>query len=259
VSVNTTITDYNGCTDLTSAATATVLLYRSSIGSSTCSSAAAANLNLNCYVATGTFSSVFSSVSGCSSLTNLNVTTTFGVYYFAQATDASSSYNGQNWMATVIVTSGPAKTGTGDSTNSSASNKIGTLNAIQVAQASINYGSVSAAQNTGATNQTTSIANAGNSSTTLQLYANPTLSLNGLNVTFLATSSQQYSTGTFTYGAATATALTGAAVTVGGFTLTAPTSTTNVSALTYWGIAVASGTATGSYSGVNQFNSLYTN
>jgi len=258
VSVNTSVTDYNGCSDLTGASSS-VLLYRSGIGSSTCSGGAASNLNLNCYVASGTFASVFTNVGACTNSTTENVTTTFGVYYFAQATDASSSFNGQNWVATVIVTSGPGKTGTGDSTNNTSSNKFATLNAIAVSQASINYGSVGASQNTGATNQQTTIANAGNYSTTFQVYANPTLSLNGANSVFLATSSQQYATTSFTYNNASATALTGSAVTVTGFILTAPTTTTNVSGTAYWGIGIASGTATGSYSGVNQFNSLYTN
>ncbi|RJP43099.1 hypothetical protein C4587_03015 [Candidatus Parcubacteria bacterium] len=240
VQVNATITDNNGCADITGGTT-TVLLYRSGYSSSTCLSAG--QDSLRCYVATA-----FTASSTCST-TSQNTTTTFGVQYFAQATDASSSFSSQTWRATVIFKDANNATGTADDGTSP---NVATLTAIQPTS-SINYGTLAAGQDTGSTNQVATTSNAGNSSTTLQLRATQTLT-SGSNT--IATSSQVYSTSTFTY-AGTSTALTDSLVTVGGFFLTAPTSQTLVSQGTFWGLSVPGGTATGTYSGTNEFSALF--
>jgi hypothetical protein len=243
INVEATISDNNGCGDIT-VGTATILLYRSGVGSSTCFSAPN---NLNCYTATA-----FTASSTCSAGT-VNTTTTFNVYYFAQATDASSSFPGQNWIATVDFTTPDNTTGTTDSTHATSSNVISTLTAINVTTSSINYGTLSASSTTGSVNQVATTTNAGNSSTSLQLSAAATLT-NGVNV--IATSSQAYSTSTFTYPG-TSTALTASPVTVSGFVLTSPTTTTNVAQPTFWGLLIPNGTATGTYNGTNQFTALF--
>lgn len=239
VSVNATITAANGCGEITGG-TSTILLYRSGVTSSTCLGAASSS---NCYIATA-----FTASSTCSVGTQ-NTTTTFAVQYFAQATDASSSFSAQNWMATVIFKTADNTTSTTDS----AGVELNTLTAINVTTSSINYGTITANTNTGSTNQSTVVANAGNSSSSLQLNAQSTLT-SGANS--IATSSQVYSTSTFTYPG-TSTAITATAVTVAGFILTGPTSTTNVSSAIYWGLVVPNGTPTGTYSGSNVFSALF--
>lgn len=239
VNVNATITDNNGCADIQNGTT-TVLLYRSGITSSTCLTTAN---DLNCYRATN-----FTASSTCSA-NAVNTTTTFGVQYFAQATDASSSFSAQNWLATVIFKDQNNGTGTADSPGV----EVLTLTAINVTTSSINYGTVTAGTDTGATNQNATSTNAGNSSTTLQLRASATLT-SGANS--ISTSSQRYSTSSFTY-AGTSTALTDTLVTVSGFFLTAPTSSTNVAQTTFWGLTVAGGTPTGTYTGTNVFGALF--
>jgi hypothetical protein len=241
ISVSATVTDSNGCADLLGGSS-TIILYRSGFSSSSCFSGG--TNNLNCYVNTA-----YDATSSCINGTQLNVTSTFQVYYFAQATDASSSFSGQTWKATIIQRDSSNSTGTLDSNGVS----LNTLTAINVTTSSVNYGSLSASSTTGGVNQVATTTNAGNSTTTLQVYANPTLT-SGPNT--ISTSSQHYATSSFTFGGAEQQ-LSGSAATVSGFILTAPTSTTNVSKATFWGLIVPAGTPTGTYSGTNVFSSLY--
>jgi hypothetical protein len=161
VNVVATVTDANGCTEITPGTT-TVLLYRSGIASSTC----VTTNSLNCYVATA-----FTASSTCSGTGTQNTTTTFPVQYFAQATDGSSSFSGQTWMATVRFTTLDNTTGTADSSGV----VLNTLTAINVTTSSINYGAITANTNTGSTDQLTPVTNVGNSSTSLQVDGSPTL------------------------------------------------------------------------------------
>jgi hypothetical protein len=242
ISVNATITDNNGCVDI-NAGTTTILLYRSGVSSSTCMTTPN---NLNCYRATA-----FTVSSTCSG-TSITTTSTFAIQYYAQATDSSSTFPTQNWMATVYFSDPFPSTGNADSLSGTTPDVL-TLNAINVTTSSINYGTVPANTDTGSTNQIASSTNAGNSSTTLQLNALSTLT-SGANS--IATSSQHYATSTFTYGG-NEQALTQTAATVNGFFLTSPTSSNLVSQATYWGLAVPGGTATGTYTGTNVFSSLF--
>jgi hypothetical protein len=236
VSVNATISDNNGCAPDISQGTTTIMIYRSSITSSTCLTT---TNDLNCYRATA-----FTASSSCSGGTT-NTTTTFAVQYFADATDTSSSYSSQNWLATVNFTDPNNGTGTGDSTGQ----ELITLNAINVTTSSINYGTIAASSTSGGTNQTATTTNAGNSTTTLQLQA---------TVNLIAANSQKYSTSTFNMDTSTtSTVLTGSLVTVSGFTLTNPTSSNLVQRATFWGLTVVAGTATGTYSGTTVFSALY--
>ncbi len=239
VSVNATITDTDGCSDVTGGTT-TVMIYRSGIGSSTCMTT---TNDANCYRA-----SAFTASSTCSS--NLtNTTTTFNVYYFANATDASSSYEAQNWKATVVFKDSTNVTGTGDATGQ----ELNTLVAINVTTSTINYGTLSASSTTGGTNQIATTTNAGNASTTLKLSAIRTL-VSGSNA--IPTSSQRYATSSFTFPGL-AVQLTDVATAVSGFFLTAPTSTTNVAQATYWGLEVPPGMPTGTYTGTNLFTAAW--
>ena len=239
ISINATVSDANGCSEIT-AGTTTVLLYRSGVTSSTCLGAAN---SLNCYIATA-----FTASSTCAGGTQ-NTTTTFAVQYFAQGTDASSSFSGQGWLTTVIFRTPDNTTGTSDS----ASVTMNSLVAINVTTSSINFGTITANTNTGSTNQQTVVANVGNTSSSLQLAAQGTL-VSGVNS--ISTSSQHYATSTFTYGGAEQV-LSGSNTIVPGFLIAAPTSTINVSSSVYWGLAVPNATPTGTYTGTNAFTALW--
>src|SRR5262249_48696458 len=123
VNVNATITD-SACSNITGGTT-TILLYRSGVTSSSClAGTGAASTSLNCYLATA-----FTASSTCSGGVQ-NTTTTFGVQYFAQATDASSSFPNQNWIGTVIFKDSTAATSTAETTHTTSTNDVGTLVAL---------------------------------------------------------------------------------------------------------------------------------
>lgn len=239
--INYTISDNNGCSDITAART-TSTAYRNGVAA-TCALVNPTTSSLNCYV------NITHVTSTCAS-NSINVTDTVQIYYFAQATDSSSSFASDQWEAFAVAAD---LTGATSSVATSSAVELNTLTGINVTTSSLNYGTLSASSTTGAVNQIVTSTNAGNSSTTLQLSASATLT-SGSNS--IATSSQRYSTSSFTF-AGTSTALTASAVAVSGFLLTAPTSTANVAQATYWGLEVPAGTATGTYSGTSVFSSLF--
>ncbi len=239
VNVTAIISDNNGCSDITSGTT-TILVYRSGITSSTCLST---QDNLNCYLATA-----FTASSTCAS-NSVNATATVGIYYFAQPTDATSSlFSAQNWMATVIFKDPSNATGSGDA----AGGELNSLTAVNVTTSSINYGTLSA-NSTSPTSEVTTSTNAGNTSTTLKLSANSTLTK---GTDSIATTSQHYATATFTYGA-DEQLLQETATAVAGSILTAPTGTANVNRAIFWQLNVPAGKPTGTYAGVNLFTAVY--
>jgi hypothetical protein len=167
--------------------------------------------------------------------------TTFNVQYFADATDGSSTFNGQTWMATVLYRTPDNTTGTADSTSGQT---MKTTNAIQITTSSINYGPILANSNSAGIDQITTTTNVGNCTATLSLYYSPQL----------GSTTQGFATSSFNYNnAGSSTALTGSAVAVSGFMLALPTSTATVAGPIYWGVSVPSNVATGTYSGTNVF------
>lgn len=240
VNVGFTVTDANGCSDVFTSGTTTILLYRSGISSSTCNSS---QNSLNCY-------KVSASSNSCVGTSSSAVATgTIPVQFFAEATDASSTFPAQNWLATAIAQDGSAAQGTADASGV----ELNTLTAINVATAAIGYGTVPAGTDTGAVTQTAIVNNVGNSSTTLQVSANPTLT-SGPNI--ISTSSQRYASSTFTFPGASIS-LSGIPTNFAGFVITAPTSTATNGKTTFWGLQVPNGTPTGTYSGVNVFTALF--
>ena len=186
VSVSAVLTDYNGCDGILNG-TATIMIFRSAITSSTC---ATSPNNLNCYLATA-----FTATSSCQNDISIYATTTFGVYYFADATDTSSSYESQNWIANAVVTDSSGTVATGESFDSPGV-ELRSLTAIAVGTSSINYGTLSPLADTGGVNEILPIINAGNSSATLDVYGTAlTLASNSIT-----TSSQHYATSAFYFG-----------------------------------------------------------
>ncbi len=214
---------------------ATSTIYRSGVsGGSGCTAD-----SRNCYQLASS-SCVFSNAT-------TTVTCTANIYYFADATDASSSYGPQNWQAAVAATDAG---GQGGSSSTASGVDLLTLLAINITTSSIGYGLVPAS--TTSANFTTTIQNAGNSSTTLQISG--TALVKGASV--LATSSQHYASSSFIYGGSEQQ-LNGSPTTVPGFLLTGPTSTVAVQGDIFWGIYVPALTATGTYNGTTTFTAVF--
>lgn len=242
-----TVTHNNGCSFInTSAMTSTA--WRLGVFSSC--GATPTTSSLNCYLF------LSRAYSACISSTTINVTDTIAVYYFAQSTgNNSSSYPLDQWGAYAIVSD--TNNATGSATSSYVN--VNVLTAINVTTSSINYGSVSPSSTvsgSGATDATTT--NAGNSSTSLQLYAFPTLVNLASSSIFIATSNQRYATSSFTYpGNSIALTDNTSPPYVSGFFLAPPTSTTAVQQTIYWGLWVQAGQATGTYQGTNVYQASY--
>ncbi len=229
VTVTATIADANGCTDVFTNGTATATLYRSSLTSS-CS----ADAN-NCY------RDIPVTNASCSG-TSDNGTGTVQVWYIAQATDASSSFDGDTWQAEVkAIDAANASSTATDGTPP----ELSTLLAISVT-GSINYGTV--AVNATSTTQTVTITNTGN-------YNSTDANFSGVNLEFgannIAVGQQRYSTTTteawdymdYTLdGTPTRRELN---ITKG--TATGTPSTQN----NFWAIQVLTGQAAGTYTGTS--------
>src|SRR3989344_4004250 len=85
VAVGYTVTDADGCGDVFYNGNVTTTLYRSGVsGGASCTAS-----NLNCYIKAST--STHSCSAPASTSTSANGTTTLEIYYFADATDASST------------------------------------------------------------------------------------------------------------------------------------------------------------------------
>ncbi len=232
ISVAASTTDPGGAANI-SFATSTI--FRTSLGRG-----CAAN-NLNCYQIASTSCAFSGSTS--------TVTCSAQIYYFAQSTgNASATFPSDSWTGSITVTNLSG----GNTTASSSAVNVNVLTAINITTSTLNYGTINASSTTGATNQTTTVQNAGNSSTTLQLSG--TALVKGSSI--ISTSSQVYSTSSFTYPG-TSTALTGSGVAVSGFLLTTATTTTAVSTPLFWGLSIPAGNGTGTYTGTVTFTSIF--
>lgn len=234
VSVAASTTDPNGAGDIRFA---TSTIFRSGVTNGANCTAS----DLNCYQLASTSCSFTGSTS--------TVICTANMQYFAQATDASSSFSGQTWQARVTVTDSVGNTGTASTT---AGVTLQTLLAINISPTSINFGSVSSNADTGSVNQTSTIQNAGNSSSTVKVSGTDMLS--GGNT--LAVANQKYASTTFTF-ATGGTALSTTPVAISGFLLVGSTSTAGVSGSAFWGLGVPNGTVAGTYGGTNTFTAIW--
>ncbi|MFH0712335.1 MAG: hypothetical protein V2A55_00530 [Candidatus Jorgensenbacteria bacterium] len=232
VTITATVTDDDGCDEVFDTGTTTATLYRSSLGAS-CSQ----NWN-NCYVSIALTEVDNTCIGGVD--TAGDASGTVEVWYIAEATDASSSYSGDTWQATVKAI---------DSSNASSTNtdssppELSTLLAVDIT-GSINYGTVNPTATS--TTQTVTITNTGNFNSTDANFSGVGLESGGNSI---VVGSQKYSTTTNEYwdymdytldGSATRRELN---VTKG--TATGTPSTQN----NYWAIQVPNGTPAGTYNG----------
>ncbi len=232
ISATGTVSDLNGFADILSS---TSTFYRSGVGPQ-CS----ADFN-SCYPPGETICSL----SNCSG-NSCTISCSASIYYFADATDAGSSFAAENWLSRVQVTDASGA--------SDVETPIGvemlTLFGLSLDTSGINFGSLEVGQNTGTTNATTTLRNTGNTNIDIQL--------SGTNLTdgssSIAVGEQKFATTTFAYSAcAICQFLTGSAANLE-LDLPKPTSTsTPITDELYWGINVPSGTAATLHAGTNTF------
>ncbi len=241
ISVNFTVTDYSGCSNVFTSGNVTTTLYRMGVGSSCVAD------NRNCYRTS-------SQTNNCSG-SGANATATLNLYYFADSTGSqspTSSYPSDHWQAYVQALDGTANaTGTATSTV----NDVNVLTAITVTTSSINYGTMSPnATTSAASDQLATVQNVGNSSTTLKISGTALVMSSPYDA--FATSSQHYATSTFQWNASgPEQQLQQTQTTVPGFSLTTPTSTSAVSGNTYRGVQIPGSAQSGVHVGMITFSS----
>ena len=227
VSCAGTVTDNDGFADITSV---TADLYRTPVGTSSALS------NNDHYRLTGDANCVPSGGSGSSE----TYTCDFAVQYYADPTDAGSTYSAQNWTCTMT----PADAA-GNGTWASDTIEMNTLSALSITSGDpVNYGSVDPNADTGASNQSVTVRNTGNHDMDPELSG--TNLVNGGET--ILVSQQKYSATAFTYSSG-GTVLTGTDTGLN-ITLPQPTAgTVPVEDTILWGIGIPLGTAPGTYTG----------
>jgi len=243
VQATSTVQDLDGYADIVQG---TSTIYRSGVaGGASCTSSL-----MSCYQVPAS-QCTFSNCSGNQCL----MTCSANVEYFADATDASSTYPGQTWMATMSVV---------DTTNLYGSATIAggvpldSLLALEVTSPSINFGALVNGANTGTTNATTTIINTGNAPIDVKVSGDP---LNGTGgpTGSIPVNSQKYATSTFMYaGCALCQVLTGPSTPASvGVNIPEATSTAGSQPSSiYFGLQVPTNINTGAYTGTNYFTAV---
>ncbi len=230
VSATADVYDDQGCDTIDNV---TAKIYRSGVsGGKDCTP----DNNNNCY-----------SVASCTETscvgTEAVYTCTIDMQFHADPTDGSAEY----WRAWIEATDSGALTGSNYSPADAPD--VITMQAMAVTT-TIGYGPLDPGQNTGATNQETTVTNTGNSAIDVRLYgADMTWSGN-----IIDTANQEYSLSGFTYGAGT-DLKEGPSYDDVNADLAKPTqSPSNSSDIFYWGLGVPSPMpASPDYTGTNTF------
>ncbi len=235
----TSVTDQNGCTDLSNA---TSTMYLSGEGAG-CS----ADDN-NCYLVSSC------TLSDCSGNTDptatYTCTTTFAYHTVPTDAGVGGGYAGQSWYARITVT---------DDNGTATSSSYTTLDGVEVVSAAalditeimIDYGVVDSNSNTDTWNASTTVINYGNTPLDNELYG---LDLeDGAN--FIGGENQKFSTSTFDYDTGgtnlTASSSPGLDLDV---EIARPTDQSDFSDVIWWGIGIPLGTVSGEYYGQNTFS-----
>ena len=228
---SSTVTDFNGFTDLGSA---TTTFYKTSVG------AACTPDNNNCYIATSSCSYVNCAGNSCSLICEAP---------FAYHTDPTDADGGEEWFAFMEVEDIGGATTFGTSFGLD----VLTLRALDV-QNALAYGTVDINENTGSFNPSVSLLNLGNEPLDVQVAG--TDMTDGVT-SVIPAAQQRYSTSTFDYDACigcTTLAVTGADLEVD---LDKPlVSSPAVTDEIYWGIEVPFGTASAPHTGINFFMAI---
>jgi len=242
---STAVVDSNGCLDLDYA---TSTIYLSSVtGEYDCD----ADDN-DCYPI-GQASCAISGCSGAGDANAIVTCTTTLAYYAIPTDDASAGQNNpyalDNWVASIRVFDDNSLSGVGTSSSGVASPDVVVSTAIEVSEPEIVYGSLIAGTNTGATNGTTTIVNAGNAPLDTDVEG-VDMDRDGGGGT-IDEHYQEFDLSSFVYGAGTYTLSSTTPEQVNTI-IPRPTGTNSTDDI-YWGIGVPV-IISGDYAGLNTFS-----
>ncbi len=235
VFATTTVTDFNGYTDIVFA---TTTFFRST------STAACTPDNNNCYIATTEANSC--SFTGCSG-SSCVLECYADIFFHADPTDVGA-YEGQEWFAFMEV----EDSGEGYDFGTSNAVELLTMRAIDVSGA-IDYGALEVNDDTGSDNATTTILNLGNVEVDIEVQG--TDLTDGVS-SYIPAEQQKFSTSTFTYAACGASCELVSSSTWVGLDVELSKPITNfppVEDEVYWGIAIPFGINSAPHQGINVF------
>lgn len=261
--------DANSCINVASTSEVVrynAAIYRSGVGSSTCSGLPGSYNANNCYpstVATTTWNlSCTASTTSCSGNQDADVlwSCTFPLWFIADPTDAPSPYDLENWVATIAAIDDNNATGT----RSTGAIPVELLSfpAIDLLTAEIPYGSLEPGFNNPTLAASTTILSIGNTGLNEELQGEsmcPTFSVLNECVTDPSTTidenNQQFGTSSLAYNSPAAKSLSSSTPQLLEVRVAKTTSTSTPSqGYTYWGIGVPiSITTAGAYTGLNTF------
>jgi len=268
-----TAADNNSCENIASTSEITgyaLSIYRSGVGSTTCTTASGSYNANNCYpsgVGTGVWNlSCTASSTSCTGADDLTQVwdCTFPLWYVADPTDGtatSTQYPTENWRIQVAAVDDDNATGTLNEGDTGV--EVESLLAFALNTLTIPYGSLEPGQQTDPIVATTTLAATGNvgldtdvtGTSMCTTYTGATPCANSATST-IPDSEQVFATGTVAYAAGTALSST----TAQEIEINVPKSTATSSQATndaFWGIAVpASITFSGDYTGENTFTAL---
>ena len=242
-------------------------LYRSGVGSSTCTVRNSAYNPNNCYpsgVPTGTWNlTCTASSTTCSGASDTDILweCSFPLWYIADPTDATSPYSAQNWLAQVRGIDDDAASGT--LTESTVGAEVLSFLAFALNTLTIPYGSLEPGQQTDPLVATTTVAATGNVGLDKQVtgesmcpgYTTGNPCVNSSTST-IPEYEQVFATSTVTYAAGTSLSST----TPQEIEINVPKSiatTTPTTSNAYWGIHVPSSiSVAGAYTGENTFYAI---
>jgi|GEM_PF-1732106 len=242
-SSSATLTDNNGCTDLTTGVGgATSTIYMSNApGGANCTAD-----NNQCYQVAPANCVISNCVGAVAS-----VVCTVPLAYYTDSTDPAtgSPRSAYNWLAKITAYDNGSPS-LASSTISGTGVEVISLNALDVLENAIPYGTVKSGQNTGTTNATTTIDNIGNTPLNTNVIGTD---MNGPAV--IGANNQKFNPlANFDYNSAgttlASTTLQSAAINVNKVT------GTDLTSPIYWGIAVPGGRPSGTYSGLNTIQAM---
>ncbi|RLB04552.1 MAG: hypothetical protein DRG59_10125 [Deltaproteobacteria bacterium] len=238
ISASTTVSDQNGCIDLVSA---TAVIYMSNA--------------TNTYNCTGDYNDCYHiNTSSCVKSDCIDdddftavYTCTANIKYFAIPTDNSinNPWEPYNWLSRVIVYDGTYY----EAATSSSVELISSI-ALNVAEETINYGTIGDNNDTGSINATTTIVNYGNTPINNNLYG---IDMNRVPAGIISVDNQEYNLSPFVWGSGNDLATSSSLVDI---IVPKPTSSDDVYDEIYWGIGIPLDTPPGDYSGNNTFSAL---
>ncbi|KKR05787.1 MAG: hypothetical protein UT34_C0002G0294 [candidate division WS6 bacterium GW2011_GWF2_39_15] len=233
-----TVTDSDGYANISSA---TGKAYRSGVsGSQACTTS-----NEDCY------EDVSCSLSSCAG-SSCTATCSVNFAFYATPTDVGSLHQAEYWRAWVEATD--AQSNSGSEFSAADSPDLASSAGVEITS-SLAYGSLLPGDDTGATPETTTVTNTGNTQLDIELSGDdlcsdyPTCSGPQIGVGY-----QEYSTSTFDYGVGTGLTSSPSLVNINlGLATSVPSNSTDT---LYWGMGIPSPQESGSYTGVNTITAV---